>query len=174
MDINRQTCFRLPEGLWLCKLNLLCRLSLSMCLITVFLCYIHIWWSLGPIIFKSLIEVSWRRSQLLTIKCNFQQQWSVFRETWSKHMVLKYPLKHNFSFLSLHSMLKWNSWKTHPCQGRSINASPFHDRQECDWERERELDSLSIALKCCIRSRGPTSFSQLEYSGKCLVCCERV
>ncbi len=51
--------------------------------------------------------------------------------------------------------------KTHPCQGRSINTSPFHDRQECDWERERErereretqreserereLDSLSIS-----------------------------
>lgn len=170
MDIKQLTCLCLPEGLWLCKLNLLCGLSFSMCLITMFLCYIHIWWSLGPIIFKSLIEVSWRRSQLLTIKCHFQQQWSVFRETWSKHMVLKYPLKHNFSFLSLHSMLKWNSWKTHPCQGRSISASPFHDRQECDWERVR----FSV-YKCHIRSRrGPTSFSQLEYSGKCLIYCERV
>ncbi len=94
MDIKQQTCFCLLEGLWLCKLNLLCGLSLSMCLITMFLCYIHIWWSLGSIVFKSLIEDSWRRSQLLTIKCHFQQQWSVFRETWSKHMVLKYPLKH--------------------------------------------------------------------------------
>lgn len=105
-------------------------------------------------IFKSLIEISWRRSQLLTMKCHFQQQWSVLSETWSKHMVLKYPLKHNFSFLFLHSMLKWDSWKTHPCQGRSINASPYSPQTD----RERERDSHYLSRVAIVVP------AQLEYS----------
>lgn len=83
--------------------------------------------SVWPIMFKPFQEDSWRRSQLLTRKSHFQQHWSAFRETWSKREILKYPLKHNFSFLSLLSTLKWiSSWKAIHAKVVQLKLFLFH------------------------------------------------